>query len=174
MINRNGHCVLQIAPTGDTGKAYLGINFFENYYGVFDMDNKRVGFAESIYSELSEQQSAAHNNQILLNMSSYEELEYFFESAGFEHGPEILIATLVMVSAVFGAVLAECLLKQAGKDSETKQARKALANVLNEGKTLEEFAPEDEMFDVPLNDESSYVGLGQMNGNDLLYSATAY
>jgi len=54
MINRNGHCVLQIAPTGDTGKAYLGINFFENYYGIFDMDNKRVGFAESIYSDLSE------------------------------------------------------------------------------------------------------------------------
>ena len=28
IINRNGHCVLQIAPTGNTGKAYLGINFF--------------------------------------------------------------------------------------------------------------------------------------------------
>ena len=53
MINRNGHCVLQIAPTGNTGKAYLGINFFQNYYGIFDMENKRVGFAESIYSELS-------------------------------------------------------------------------------------------------------------------------
>lgn len=53
LINRNGHCVLQIAPTGNTGKAYLGINFFENYYGIFDMDNKRVGFAESVYSELT-------------------------------------------------------------------------------------------------------------------------
>ena len=62
MINRNGHCVLQIAPTGDTGKAYLGINFFENYYGVFDMDNKRVGFAESVYSDLSEHQSSTHTN----------------------------------------------------------------------------------------------------------------
>ena len=57
LINRNGHCVLQIAPTGNTGKAYLGINFFENYYGGFDMENKRVGFAESIYSELSSEQS---------------------------------------------------------------------------------------------------------------------
>ena len=62
MINRNGHCVLQIAPTGDTGKAYLGINFFENYYGIFDMDNKRVGFAESVYSDLSEHQSLIHTN----------------------------------------------------------------------------------------------------------------
>jgi len=70
IINRNGHCVLQIAPTGDTGKAYLGINFFENFYGVFDMDNKRVGFAESIYSDLTEDQSSSHTNQILLNMSS--------------------------------------------------------------------------------------------------------
>ena len=58
MINRNGHCVLQIAPTGNTGKAYLGINFFENYYGIFDMENKRVGFAESIYSGLSAEESA--------------------------------------------------------------------------------------------------------------------
>ena len=80
MINRNGHCVLQIAPTGDTGKAYLGINFFENYYGVFDMDNKRVGFAESVYSDLSEQQSATHSNQILLNMSSAQKLDYYMES----------------------------------------------------------------------------------------------
>jgi hypothetical protein len=55
LINRNGHCVLQIAPTGNTGKAYLGINFFENYYGIFDMDNRRVGFAESVYSELSKE-----------------------------------------------------------------------------------------------------------------------
>ena len=70
MINRNGHCVLQIAPTGDTGKAYLGINFFSNYYGVFDMDNKRVGFAESVYSQLDDKQSSTHTNQILLNMSS--------------------------------------------------------------------------------------------------------
>ena len=112
LINRNGHCVLQIAPTGDTGKAYLGINFFENYYGVFDMDNKRVGFAESVYSDLSEHQSASHTNQILLNMSSYEELEYFMEASGYDQGPEALVAVLLGISLVCGALLAHCMLRK--------------------------------------------------------------
>jgi len=108
MANRNGHCVLQIAPTGNTGKAYLGINFFENYYGIFDMDNKRVGFAESVYSELTSEESAAHNRQVLLNMSSYEELEYFFESAGFKkYGPEILLCCLGVISIFLGYYLAK-------------------------------------------------------------------
>ena len=131
MINRNGHCVLQIAPTGDTGKAYLGINFFENYYGVFDMDNKRVGFAESIYSDLNEHQSVTHTNQILLNMSSYEKLDYFIEAAGFEYGPESIIATLLVISIVLGAVITHCALDKSSNKSETKEARKVLADVLN-------------------------------------------
>jgi len=152
MINRNGHCVLQIAPTGNTGKAYLGINFFENYYGIFDMENKRVGFAESIYSNLSAEESAQHNQNILLNMSSYEELEYFFESAGFDNGPQILICVLILASIILGAVIAECLLRRSQEESETKIARKALAQVLNDSKSQQELAEEDQMFDVPLNE----------------------
>lgn len=30
----------------------MGITFFHNYYTVFDMDNQRIGFAESAYSKL--------------------------------------------------------------------------------------------------------------------------
>ena len=47
------------------------------------MENKRVGFAESIYSELTPEQSTVHNAQILLNMSSWDEMNYFFEASGF-------------------------------------------------------------------------------------------
>ena len=49
---------------------YLGINFFENFYGVFDRENNRVGFAESVYSSLSPEQSQAHNHQALMNLST--------------------------------------------------------------------------------------------------------
>ena len=159
MINRNGHCVLQIAPTGDTGKAYLGINFFENYYGVFDMDNKRVGFAESVYSSLSDGQSSNHTNQILLNMSSQQKLEYYMESAGFDNGVELLVGAFLVVSIACGALIAKCILGKE-EDSETKQARKALADVLNDPKPKNEAktTTEDDMFDVPLNDARTYVG----------------
>ena len=163
MINRNGHCVLQIAPTGDTGKAYLGINFFENYYGVFDMENKRVGFAESVYSDLNEHQSATHTNQILLNMSSYEKLDYFIEASGMEYGPEIVIGSLLLVSVILGAVITHCMLNKTSKQSETKRARRVLAEVLNEGKPADKLTSstgDDDMFDVPLNDENTYQGPG--------------
>ena len=30
----------------------MGITFFHNYYTVFDIDNKRIGFAESAYSSI--------------------------------------------------------------------------------------------------------------------------
>lgn len=173
MINRNGHCVLQIAPTGDTGKAYLGINFFENYYGIFDMDNQRVGFAESVYSDLSEHQSATHTNQILLNMSSVEKAGYFMEAAGFEHGYEIICGSIAFLSVVIGALIANCILNRG--ESDTKQARKALATVLNEGRAPEKTQGrrgEDDMFDVPLNDDRTYVGPDAEN--DMLTSETRY
>ena len=98
------------------------------------MENKRVGFAESIYSQLSAEESASHNQQILLNMSSYEELEYFFESAGYDNGPQILIGVIILASIILGALIAELLLRNS-EESETKIARKALSVVLNEGKS---------------------------------------
>jgi len=32
----------------------LGVTFFHNYYTVFDIDNKRIGFAESIESAVKD------------------------------------------------------------------------------------------------------------------------
>ena len=81
-----------------------------------------------------------------------EELEYFFESAGFDNGPMILIGVLITSSVILGAFIAELLLRNT-EESETKVARKALAAVLNEGKSQQELAEEDTMFEVPLNDE---------------------
>ena len=138
----------------------MGINFFENYYGIFDMDNQRVGFAESIYSELSPEQSTEHNSQILLNMSSREELEYYFESSGLDHGVEVTISILVLISATIGLVIAKCVQERTSEvDQEQKQARKALAQVLNDQENkqhdLSDYAQEDEMFDVPLNDDQA-------------------
>ena len=107
-------------------------------------------------------------------MSSYEELEYFSQMAGFDHGPEILIACLIAVSIIAGAIIAKCMLGKAG-ESETKQARKALADVLNEGKAprSEHLSnTEDDMFDVPLNDNRSYVGPDMTH--DALTSEASY
>ena len=112
------------------------------------MDNKRVGFAESIYSELTPKQSTEHNAQILLNMSSYQELEYFFESSGLNNGPEIVMAVLAFISVTMAVLLAEYLMR-AKTDDDQKAARKALAQVLNDDgnedkdKDLMEYAQED-------------------------------
>ena len=57
-------------------------------------------------------------------MSSYEELEYFFESAGFDNGPQILFGVLFLSSIILGALLAELLLRGSEQESrETKLAR---------------------------------------------------
>ena len=76
-------------------------------------------------------------------MSSYEELEYFFESAGLDNGPQILIIVLILSSIILGAVAAEWLLRNSEESNEQKIARKALAVVLNEGKSQEELEAED-------------------------------
>ena len=108
-------------------------------------------------------------------MSSYEKTEYFMEAAGFTYGPELVVASLLTVSVVLGAVIASCILNR-NKDSDTKQARKALAKVLNEGKISSKEngtgAVVDDMFDVPLNDACSFVGPEE--DSDMLTSATSY
>ena len=95
------------------------------------------------------------------------------ESAGFDHGPEAIIAVLLVISVVIGALITSCILNRDGQMSETKQARKVLANVLNEGKKDDTGCTEDDMFDVPLNDAKSYVGPDLANV-DVLTSETRY
>ena len=106
-------------------------------------------------------------------MSSFEELDYYMEAVGFENGAIFLIATILAVSLICGAVLAQCLLNYDAKNSETKQARKVLASVLNEGNKSDPTNSnnEDEMFDVPLSSEQlSYFGPAVEN----LTSETCY
>ena len=98
-------------------------------------------------------------------MSSYEELEYFFESSGLDYGPEILVTVLALISVVLGVFIARCMMKSE-VDEEQKAARKALAQVLNEegkekrARDADDYRQEDdEMFDVPLNDDhNTYEG----------------
>ena len=44
----NGMCVIKFMHGPSKGNWILGLNFFTNYYTVFDYESKRIGFAESI------------------------------------------------------------------------------------------------------------------------------
>ena len=85
------------------------------------------------------------------------------------------MAVLAFISVTTAVLLAEYLMRQK-TDEDQKAARKALAQVLNDDgnedkdKDLMEYAQEDQMFDVPLNDDHvGYVGPdmhSDMIGND--------
>lgn len=52
----DGDCILKIMPFEfESNNTFwiLGLNFFHNYYIIFDMDNESVGIAESILSDFS-------------------------------------------------------------------------------------------------------------------------
>jgi len=102
-------------------------------------------------------------------MSTFEEIEYYFEASGFNYGPQTVMVMLLLVSTVLGGLVASCLLKKSEVDEEQKAARKALSQMLNNqsqekttsGKEdIHKYAQEDDMFDVPLNDDhtAGYVG----------------
>jgi hypothetical protein len=47
-------CVFKVMVMDFYGDPFwiMGLTFFHNYYTVFDQDNSRIGFAESIYSSI--------------------------------------------------------------------------------------------------------------------------
>lgn len=64
---RDGKCVIQIMR--QEGQLFLGINWFNTYYTAFDMEKKRIGFAESVYSNLTPEESKEFNAKVLVNLS---------------------------------------------------------------------------------------------------------
>jgi len=48
--NYFGFCGINVTYMEGMDMWILGLNFFHNYYTVFDQQNRRVGFADSIYS----------------------------------------------------------------------------------------------------------------------------
>lgn len=45
-------CLVEVTSLQGWEEWILGLTFLENYYAVYDMENLRVGFAESITSKL--------------------------------------------------------------------------------------------------------------------------
>ena len=71
-------------------------------------------------------------------MSAAQKADYFMEAAGFEHGYEMICGSIAFLSVVLGALIAKCFLY--GGETKTQKARKALATVLNEGRTKEKIS----------------------------------
>ena len=48
----HANCVVEVAYQSHWDYWLLGLNFFEQYYAVFDQKNKKIGFAESIHNDV--------------------------------------------------------------------------------------------------------------------------
>ena len=49
-----GQCLLDVSWQAGWDVYILGLPLFENFYTVFDQEQKRIGFARSIHSDLTE------------------------------------------------------------------------------------------------------------------------
>ena len=47
-------CTVDVMYMSGLNNWVLGLNFFHNYYVVFDVQNQRLGFADSIYRQESQ------------------------------------------------------------------------------------------------------------------------
>lgn len=50
MLKSGDACYMKIMHNPTLPFYLLGLNFFQNYYTIFDQENKRLGFAESIHA----------------------------------------------------------------------------------------------------------------------------
>jgi len=49
---RRNNCYVEVTSLPGWNEWILGLTFLENYYAVYDMENLRIGFAESVTSKL--------------------------------------------------------------------------------------------------------------------------
>jgi hypothetical protein len=88
--------------TGWGNGVVFGINWFNTYYTAFDMENRRVGFAESIYSNLTPEQSKEFNSKALINLSEVDMADYLAENEEFEIATGVVCAlsALLLIGAI--------------------------------------------------------------------------
>lgn len=145
---REGKCVIQIMR--QEGQLFLGINWFNTYYTAFDMEKKRIGFAESVYSNLSPAESKEFNAKVLVNLSSTDLADWnsLIEQNATENKFET--ATIMLVAAValvFGAIVYWSYRKQQ-KRSRAIDIEMLYTTLVGDKKNTD-----DETFEVPLNDD---------------------
>jgi hypothetical protein len=80
LISIDGNCTLKLNKSSDTHSAYLGLGFFETYYSIFDMEDNRVGFAESINSQLTPSQSYEFNQAVTESLPYLQLMDYYGQS----------------------------------------------------------------------------------------------
>ena len=51
---QGSRCTVEIASHRSWNYWILGLNFFEQYYSVFDKSNMKIGFAESIHNDVED------------------------------------------------------------------------------------------------------------------------
>ena len=88
--------------TGWGNGVVFGINWFNTYYTAFDMENRRVGFAESIYSNLTPEQSKEFNAKALINLSEVDMADYLAENEELEIGTVVVcgLSALLLIGAI--------------------------------------------------------------------------
>jgi hypothetical protein len=104
-------CALKLMSTASMNVWILGLNFFENYYTIFDQENRRVGFAPSI-----------HAVSRMSNLSLVEEVP--------ERAPDYkVIGLCATIMIIFLGV--SCYFKRRNKSNEFTAIERKSSNVMN-------------------------------------------
>lgn len=147
---REGKCMIQIMENRNSYGIVFGINWFNSYYTAFDMENRRVGFAESIYSTLTPAESKEFNAKVLTNLSEVDMADYLEET---RVETTVETATICLIGASLIALIsaALCYYKKQQKRTMTSDLD-TMYNFLP-GTNSSKVVDDDETFDIPLNDE---------------------